>query len=67
MKKYSEMLESWEQEAYNGGYGADWLGEVGEAIKFYAYNCEKKGKRPTFKGLMKKLDGMANSEKGAIK
>ena len=25
MKRYSELLEQWEQEAYHDGYGADWL------------------------------------------
>lgn len=40
MKRYSESLEQWEQEAYHDGYGADWLadksfpmGYVGPGIK----------------------------------
>ena len=36
MKRYSEALEQWEQEAYHDGYGADWLAEIGEGVKFYA-------------------------------
>lgn len=56
MKKYSEKLEKWEQEAYDGEYGMDWLEEVGEGVKFYAIECEVKGKRPTFAGLMKHLE-----------
>ncbi len=58
--KYSEKLEQWEQEAYNGGYGSDWLGEVGEGVKFYVMSCEAKGKRPTFTGLMNYLESMSN-------
>lgn len=55
-KKYSEQLEAWEQAAYSGKYGSDWLEDVGEAVKFYALECEAKGRRPTFAGLMKHLE-----------
>lgn len=54
--EYSEQLERYEQVAYEGGYGADWLADVGEGVKFYAMMCEERGKRPTFAGLMKYLD-----------
>ena len=40
MKKYSELLECWEQEAYHDHYGEDWLAEIGEGVKFYAFTCE---------------------------
>ena len=33
MKRYSELLEQWEQEAYHDDYGADWLADVGEGVK----------------------------------
>lgn len=56
MKRYSETLEQWEQGAYLDGYGADWLAEVGEGVKFYAMECEAKGRRPTFAGLMRYID-----------
>ena len=36
MKRYSESLEQWEQEAYHDGYGADWLADIGEGVKYYA-------------------------------
>ncbi len=62
--KYVEKLEKWEQEAYDGGCGADWLGEVGEGVKFYALECEVKGKRPTFAGLMKHLERTNNPKGG---
>lgn len=58
-KPYSEQLEAWEQEAYSGGYGEDWLIDVGEGVKFYANLCEGSKKRPTFAGLMKHLSTMA--------
>ncbi|MBS6283628.1 MULTISPECIES: hypothetical protein [Intestinimonas] len=53
MKKYSELLECWEQEAYHDHYGEDWLAEIGEGVKFYAVTCEAEGKRPTFAGLIR--------------
>ena len=56
MKRYSELLEQWEQEAYHDGYGADWLADVGEGIKYYAMNCEANGRRPTFAGLIRYID-----------
>lgn len=56
--KYSERLEHWEQEAYKGGWGADWLEEIGENVKFYALKCEISGEQPTFTGLMKHLESV---------
>ena len=58
MKRYSEVLEQWEQEAYYDCYGEDWLVEIGEGIKFYALGCEARGKRPTFAGLIRYIDKM---------
>lgn len=54
-KRSSELLEAWEQEAYDGGYGADWLEQVGESVRIYAMDCENDGKRPTFAGLLRYL------------
>ena len=56
LKRYSEMLEAWEQEAYQDGYGADWLSDIGEGVKYYAMECEAKGRRPTFAGLIRYID-----------
>ncbi len=53
---YSKILEQWENTAYEGKYGCDWLEEVGESVKFYAMECEARGKRPTFAGLIKHLE-----------
>ncbi len=53
--KYSEQLEQWEQEAYAGQYGSDWLEEIGESVKWYVLACEAQKVRPTFAGLMKYL------------
>lgn len=50
MKRYSEALERWEQEAYHDGYGENWLADIGEGVKYYAMECEAKGRRPTFAG-----------------
>lgn len=56
MEKYSDRLERMEHSAYAGGFGADWLEEAGEGIKFYALNCEADGKSPTFAGLIRYLE-----------
>lgn len=58
-EKLLEKLESYEQEAYNGGYGTDWLENVGEGFKFYIQECIDKNIRPTIKGFEKYIDGMA--------
>lgn len=63
MKKYSERLEAMEQSAYDGGFGADWLEDAGEGIKFYAMKCETKGKRPTFAGLIRHLEAAFDGER----
>ena len=54
-QRASEILEAWEQQAYDGGYGADWLEQVGESVRIYAMDCENDGKRPTFAGLLRYL------------
>ena len=56
MKKYSERLEEMEQSAYKGEWGADWLEQAGECVKFYALKCESEGRRPTFAGLIRFLE-----------
>ena len=64
--RYSSLLDAWEQEAYKGGYGADWLEEIGESVRIYAMDCENSGKRPTFCGLIQYLkilhDGVSQKD-----
>lgn len=57
--EYLEQLERYEQVACEGGYREAWLRDVGEAVTFYAMQCDTQGKRPTFAGLMKYLDKRA--------
>lgn len=63
---YSVLLESWEQEAYAGGYGADWLENIGENVRVYATECENEGKRPTFAGLIRHLKSLHDEGEGEI-
>lgn len=63
---YSVLLESWEQKAYAGGYGADWLENVGESVRVYATECENEGKRPTFAGLIRHLKSLHDEGGGEI-
>ena len=53
---YYEKLENMEQEAYDGGYGADWLSDIGEGLKWYAYQCAADGTIPTFAGFMNYIE-----------
>lgn len=55
-----------EQEAYAGGYGADWLENVGESVRVYATECENEGKRPTFAGLIRHLKSLHDEGGGEI-
>lgn len=51
-KVYADQLEAWEEEAYKGGYGADWLEMVGKGVKKYAQDCDANHRVPSFRGLM---------------
>lgn len=53
-----EKLERYEQDAYNGGYGEDWLIDVGEGFKFYIRDCTDKNEKATIKGFEKYIDKM---------
>lgn len=50
--RYATILQNWEQEAYAGEYGEDWLVEVGESVRWYCEKCRDEGMVPTFSGLM---------------
>ncbi|MEM5028942.1 hypothetical protein WKH33_07980 [Priestia sp. WB3] len=52
-KKMADMLEGYEQEAYEEGFGLDWLADVGENLKNYMINCHLEKREPTFEGLMR--------------
>lgn len=62
--RYSALLEAWEYDAYSGGYGSDWLEEIGENVRFYAMYCESLGKRPTFSGLIQHLKKVHDGDDG---
>lgn len=54
-----EKLEGYEQEAYEGGFGLDWLQDVGENLKFYMLDCKNNNKNPTLEGLITWIDELA--------
>lgn len=41
---------------YSGGYGADWLAEVGEGFKYYIVWCVENKKRASIKGFEEWID-----------
>ena len=55
-KKLLDKLERYEQQAYNGGYGSDWLEEIGEGFKFYIKDCVDKNVKATIKEFEKYID-----------
>ena len=57
-KKLLDKLEKYEQKAYDGGYGSDWLENIGEGFKFYIKDCVNKNLRPTIKGFEKYIDNI---------
>lgn len=57
-KKLLEKLERYEQDAYDGKFGCDWLESVGEGFKFYVQKCVHENKCPTIKGFEQYLDDM---------
>ena len=58
---YAYQLEAWENEAYKGGYGADWLENVGEGVKKYARYCGENHETPSFLGLMMYIETEVHS------
>ena len=61
-KALLNKLERYEQIAYDGGYGDEWIETVGEGFKFYIRDCVKKNERATIKGFEKYLDKRALSD-----
>ncbi|MDG5787795.1 hypothetical protein QA612_09810 [Evansella sp. AB-P1] len=57
-KDVAEKLEGYEQKAYEGGYGSDWLSDIGENMKFYMIDCDKNNVNPTIEGLILWIDKM---------
>lgn len=55
-EKLLKKLESYEQDAYDGDFGADWMESVGEGFKFYVRDCISKGCRVTIAGWVDYLD-----------
>lgn len=54
-----KKLEAYENLAYEGGSGLDWLAEIGENLKFYVKECEEKNIEPTFEGWIACVDELA--------
>lgn len=54
-----EKLESYEQKAYEGAYGADWLEQVGENVKFYVKHCVESNLEPSITGLIEWIGNLA--------
>lgn len=62
-KQLLEKLERYEESAYEGGFGADWLEQVGEGFKFYIAECVNSGSRATIAGFERYLDGLYKETK----
>lgn len=53
MSKTLRLLEAYEQYAYDGGFGEDWLVDVGEGFKFFIRFCDASGIKPTIPRFMR--------------
>jgi len=58
-KKLLNKLEKYEQQAYSGGYGVDWLEQVGEGFKVYIRKCVEDNIRRTIEGFERYIDKLA--------
>ncbi|MGG0667751.1 hypothetical protein ABE073_04395 [Lederbergia citrisecunda] len=61
-KKFSELLNSYEDQSFESGCGQDWLDHFYMATKSYFKECEENGKRATTKGLKEKIVEIAESD-----
>lgn len=59
-KQLLSKLEKYEQGAYDGGIGLDWLADVGEGFKFYVQRCVYEGKKASIRGFEEYIDKLAN-------
>lgn len=55
-KKEAEKLEGYEQSAYDGGVGSDWLERIGENLKYYFIYCSSESVAPSLAGFMRVVD-----------
>lgn len=60
--KTAKKLRQYEQDAYDGRYGSDWLEEVGEGLRFYAEYCVAHNLEMTMAGFLKYVNGLHNGE-----
>ena len=56
MSRTLRLLESYEQYAYSGGFGEDWLVDVGEGFKFFVQFCDNAGITPTIPRFMRWIE-----------
>jgi hypothetical protein len=61
-KKFSELLNSYEEQSFDASCGQDWLDYFHTTVKFYFEKCEKENKRATIKGLQEEIVKLAKSE-----
>lgn len=59
-EKLLRKLESYEQKAYDGGFGSDWLSEIGEGFKFYVEDCVDNKKRLSISGFVEWIENRAS-------
>ena len=65
MNKTLAILEAYEQYAYSGGFGLDWLADVGEGFKFFVAFCDASGIKPTIPRFMRWIETRIADKKHA--
>lgn len=59
LNKIIEKLNQYEDKAYKGECGADYLSELGEGFKSYLIGCLNSNVEPTIQGFVKWIDRFA--------
>ncbi|MBG9689471.1 hypothetical protein ABD91_00830 [Lysinibacillus sphaericus] len=59
IQKTIKKLEYYEQEAFNEGFGSDWLSDIGEDLRFYFIECHDKEITPSLQEFLYRIDKKA--------
>lgn len=59
VNKIIDKLNQYENKAYEGGCGNEYLSELGEGFKLYLGECRGNNKEPTIEGFVKWIDRFA--------
>ncbi len=56
--KVVDTLNKYQQVAYDGGCGTDYLSELGEGIRYYFMECDNNNIEPTIENFLEWIDSI---------